>query len=169
MDQQPESGTMSQEPCLVRLEAVVPCVSTPVLHGARSYPDGPDEAELVTTNEWPDEAVGPPQIASELADRLLHIHLPRALGLDLVIAAATALVEVIWNSDVQLAFAGCVVVAALTVLWIGAQHLTFSFGEGFVGFRPDTSWPQGVQEDDDVKWDWQPHRVAANDLRRPTR
>ena len=38
----------------------------------------------------------------------------------------------------------------------------------FIGYRGDQGWPQGVQEDDDVKWSWrapsnagQPQRHAA--------
>ena len=32
--------------------------------------------------------------------------------------------------------------------------IPFSFGEGFIGYRADQGWPQGVQEDDDVRWSW---------------
>lgn len=33
---------------------------------------------------------------------------------------------------------------------------TFSFGDGFLPFRPLNAWPQGVQEEDDVRWNWSP-------------
>jgi hypothetical protein len=36
--------------------------------------------------------------------------------------------------------------------------IPFSFGEGFVGYRGDQGWPQGVQEDDDVRWSWSSSR-----------
>jgi hypothetical protein len=29
-----------------------------------------------------------------------------------------------------------------------------SFADGFIGFRGEAAWPKGVQEDDDVRWDW---------------
>jgi hypothetical protein len=28
------------------------------------------------------------------------------------------------------------------------------FAQGFLGFRSDLAWPRGVQEDDDVRWQW---------------
>lgn len=34
----------------------------------------------------------------------------------------------------------------------------FSLGDGFLPYRPQTGWPQGVQEDDDVRWNWSPVR-----------
>jgi hypothetical protein len=32
----------------------------------------------------------------------------------------------------------------------------FSLGDGFLPYRPETGWPQGVQEDNDVHWNWSP-------------
>jgi len=32
----------------------------------------------------------------------------------------------------------------------------FSLGDGFLPYRPQTDWPQGVQEDNDVRWNWSP-------------
>jgi hypothetical protein len=29
-----------------------------------------------------------------------------------------------------------------------------SFADGFIGFRGETSWPRGVQEEDEVRWNW---------------
>ena len=29
-----------------------------------------------------------------------------------------------------------------------------SFAAGFLGFRGEMTWPRGVQEDDDVRWNW---------------
>jgi hypothetical protein len=31
---------------------------------------------------------------------------------------------------------------------------SLSFADGFIGFRGETGWPRGVQEDDDVRWNW---------------
>jgi hypothetical protein len=49
--------------------------------------------------------------------------------------------------------------------WIGSAswRVPFSFGEGFVGYRPDPRWPAGVQEDDDFRWDWGVHRAPSDD------
>lgn len=32
----------------------------------------------------------------------------------------------------------------------------FSFGDGFIPHRTETGWPQGVQEDNEVRWNWSP-------------
>ena len=29
-----------------------------------------------------------------------------------------------------------------------------SFADGFIGFRTETAWPKGVQEDDEIRWNW---------------
>jgi hypothetical protein len=34
------------------------------------------------------------------------------------------------------------------------RRVGFSFGEGFIGYRSDDAWPRGIQEDDDVHWQW---------------
>src|SRR5687767_3640855 len=31
---------------------------------------------------------------------------------------------------------------------------SLSFADGFIGFRSESGWPKGVQEDDDVRWNW---------------
>lgn len=36
----------------------------------------------------------------------------------------------------------------------------FSIGEGFLPYRARLDWPQGVQEDDDVRWNWSPARTG---------
>ena len=33
---------------------------------------------------------------------------------------------------------------------------SFSLGDGFLPYRPQTAWSQGVQEDNDVRWKWSP-------------
>ena len=35
-----------------------------------------------------------------------------------------------------------------------ANGASFSFGEGFLGYVARDGWPRGVQEDDDVRWNW---------------
>ena len=54
--------------------------------------------------------------------------------------------------------------------WLGlvSRRVRFTFGEGFVGYRPDPRWPRGVQEDDDVRWDWRaPGAESDVDEREP--
>lgn len=50
------------------------------------------------------------------------------------------------------------VVAAIALAYRLVGHLTghesFSIGEGFLPYRAKLDWPQGVQEDDDVRWNW---------------
>ena len=59
-------------------------------------------------------------------------------------------------ADVRIA----ILVFALGFAVIGLRwtdrHLPFPFGQGFIGYRADLGWPQGVQEDDDVHWNWRP-------------
>jgi hypothetical protein len=35
-----------------------------------------------------------------------------------------------------------------------SARANFSLGEGFLPYKSDLGWPQGVQEDDDVHWHW---------------
>ena len=37
----------------------------------------------------------------------------------------------------------------------------FSIGEGFLPYRARLAWPQGVQEDDDVRWNWSAARAGG--------
>jgi hypothetical protein len=49
----------------------------------------------------------------------------------------------------------------LGVVALGARemrHASFGFGDGFLPFRAQDGWPRGVQEEDDVHWDWSPLR-----------
>ena len=41
-----------------------------------------------------------------------------------------------------------------------ANRSTISFGEGFLGYTARDGWPHGVQEDDDVHWNWSTGRSA---------
>jgi len=38
----------------------------------------------------------------------------------------------------------------------------YSFGQGFLGYRAESGWPRGVQEDDDMHWVW-PSPSASRD------
>lgn len=58
--------------------------------------------------------------------------------------------------------AAVVAVVALVVreAHLRADRSTISFGEGFLGYTARDGWPHGVQEDDDVRWNWKPARSA---------
>ena len=58
--------------------------------------------------------------------------------------------------------AAVMVVVALMVreAHLRADRSTVSFGEGFLGYRGRDGWPHGVQEDDDVHWNWKAVRSA---------
>jgi hypothetical protein len=45
-------------------------------------------------------------------------------------------------------------VATYRVLDRLIDRVSFSLGDGFLPYRSETGWPQGVQEDDDVHWNW---------------
>ena len=56
-------------------------------------------------------------------------------------------------------------VTAVIALMVREAHLradrsTISFGEGFLGYTARDGWPHGVQEDDDVRWNWSTVRAA---------
>jgi hypothetical protein len=53
--------------------------------------------------------------------------------------------------------------AAILVAFVGSagrlmgrvgKRAQFTFGEGFLPFRAELGWPHGVQEDDDMRWQW---------------
>jgi hypothetical protein len=58
----------------------------------------------------------------------------------------------------QVALIAAAVTAVARELDRRAGRATFSLGDGFLPYRPDTGWPLGVQEDDDVRWKWKPIR-----------
>ncbi len=76
------------------------------------------------------------------------------LELDLAVVGALAVAGSFFAGDARVAIvAGGVGVAAVAFQRID-RRVSFSFGEGFVGYRADLGWPRGVQEDDDVHWNW---------------
>jgi hypothetical protein len=50
------------------------------------------------------------------------------------------------------------VAGAIALIARGMDRLvsraSFSLGDGFLPYRAETHWPQGVQEDNDVHWNW---------------
>jgi hypothetical protein len=85
------------------------------------------------------------------------------LELELAIIVAIAVAASFVAGDARVV----VVVGSLGFAAIGIRRIdrrvTFSFGEGFIGYRADLGWPRGVQEDDDVRWNWgRPVRSAES-------
>jgi hypothetical protein len=156
----PDSGTpfeptTAAERRAVRAERVMLTVCAPVLDGRHARSDwdgygGPDAATELTDEEL---AAASERSEPELPWSSL-LGQPRNI---LVLAGAVAAASVVWllSGDAGYAFwSGLVtafIVASQVVDWV-----PFSFGAGFVGYRSDTGWPQGVQEDDDVHWNWRP-------------
>ena len=134
----------------VRIERVVGSISAPVLL--------PDEGASDVAIDELDTTVGdlPGVMWTAVAGRSV------AVALLVGFAAGFALHD---------ARAGLAVAAGAWLLQeirVVVEMIPFSFGEGFIGYRGDQGWPQGVQEDDDVKWSWrapsnagQPQRHAA--------
>ena len=106
----------------------------------------------------PDEPVEPDMAPAMLPERPILPPLPVAgrvqLELELAIAVAVAVMSFLVAADVRVAMAvGGLGIAAVAIRRID-RRVPFSFGEGFVGYRADLGWPRGVQEDDDVRWNW---------------
>jgi hypothetical protein len=161
----PDSGgpfepTTDAERRAVRPERVAPTVSAPVLdgrHGGDEW-DGRDRLDAGIDLADEDGDVGPARdgvgSASEVPWSTV-LRQPRNVVV-LVGGAAAAAVAWLLSGDAGSAFWSGLVAAFL----VGSQiidRVPFSFGQGFVGYRPDMAWPQGVQEDDDVHWNWRPH------------
>ena len=167
MDHQPGPGTTSSKSESVRLEAVEARISTPVPHDPGRETDGRetdglDGAELTASLE-PSARSGPPPLASDLADRLLDVGLDRTLGRGLAVAATGAVAVLIFSGDIRAAVGGGLAIVIFIATWILGGRVTFSIGQGVVGYRSDMGWPHGIQEDDDLRWDWRPHHAEADD------
>ena len=155
----PDSGTpfeptTAAERQAVRPERVTLTVSAPVFDGRHASADWESDRGLEAGPEPADEdavaaSVG---VAPELPWSSL-LRQPRHV---IVFTGAVAAAAVVWllSGDAGNAFWSGLVAAFL----VGSQVIdwpsSFSFGQGFVGYRPDAAWPQGVQEDDDVHWNW---------------
>jgi hypothetical protein len=128
----------------VKLQAVVPTISAPVLHDPPPTLEGPELSTAVQV-------------------RVLEIEVPWA-GLprpplrrsDLEVAAAVAATVSLVAVDVLVGLASGVLVCGVAALLRVDRRIPFSFGEGFIGYRGDPTWPRGIQEDDDFRWNWKP-------------
>jgi hypothetical protein len=162
MEHQLRPGTTSSESESVRLEAVEARISTPLLHDAGRETDEPDPAAPTTVLE-PSPTSGPPPLASDLAERLLGVDLDRRLGRGLAVAATAAAAALILSGDIRVAVGGGLAVVIFVATWVLGGRVTFSFGQGVVGYRSDLGWPTGVQEDDDLRWNWRPGDEDSGD------
>ena len=73
-----------------------------------------------------------------------------------LVAGLPVLIRVGWQAAAVMAVIALIVREA----HLRADRSTISFGEGFLGYRAHDGWPHGVQEDDDVHWNWSPGRSA---------
>ena len=57
-----------------------------------------------------------------------------------------------------------VVVGVMSIIFREARRhsnrSTICFADGFLAYAGDSRWPHGVQEDDDVHWNWSTSRLA---------
>jgi hypothetical protein len=145
----------------VALEPVVGTVSAPIIDWGRGAREA---AEVDDSPQPPGSAAAPPSDYAPLADlpwaslRRLPIHLTSTVG-PLLVGAAIGLVT--GNAGLGAVCALC----AWVIGQIGAfgRRVPFTFGEGFLGYRGDPAWPQGVQEDDDFRWNWRPRERSGDD------
>ena len=128
----------------IELEPVHGTVSAPILDA------GPAPVERDTAIEdRPPVAITP--VTDLPWSNLRHASIN---PLDLAGPVVAGSAVVIATGDPKLAVGSAAVMSALWLVRSVSIHVPFSFGEGFIGYRPDPAWPQGVQEDDDFHWDW---------------
>jgi hypothetical protein len=74
----------------------------------------------------------------------------------ILVTAVPILLRVGWQA--------AVVTAAVALVVREARHManrsTISFGDGFLAYAGTNGWPHGVQEDDDVHWNWSGVKAA---------
>lgn len=120
----------------VTLEVVEATMSSPIFHAEATEPEMAADARHA-----------PPPASAQIS-------IGRRDGFEIVVVATAAVVASFLAADAHAAvLVGALGLAAGTFRRID-RHIPFSFGEGFVGYRPDPGWPHGVQEDDDVRWNW---------------
>jgi hypothetical protein len=162
----PDSGTPFEPPTAaerlaVRSERVMPTVCAPVLDGRHAGEewdgDGGLDAGPEPTDEDPVASSVTPEPELPWSSVLGQPRNVVILGGGAAAAAAAWLLSGDAGYAFWSAFVATFVVASQVIDWPSS----FSFGQGFVGYRPDPAWPQGVQEDDDVHWNWRPHRTTG--------
>ncbi len=128
----------------IELQRVHGSVSAPILDASAPPDDGPEIDTSASDLPWP---------------TLWH---PTIHALDVAAPVVAGSAIVVATGDPRLGAGSVAVLSAVWWLRHVSIHVPFSFGEGFVGYRPDPVWPQGVQEDDDVHWDWHTPRPEAD-------
>jgi hypothetical protein len=136
----------------IELQRVHGSVSAPILDASAPPTDRPTKAATP----------GPPTPDLPWAN-LWH---PTLHPLDLAPPVVAGSAVVLATGDASLAAEAGLVVGAVWLLRSVSVRVPFSFGEGFLGYRPDPAWPHGVQEDDDVHWDWR-SQTADSDPAEP--
>jgi hypothetical protein len=162
----PDSGTPFEPPTAadrraVRSERVVLTLSTPVFeaHHAGGDSEAADSRDIDPDLTDDDAAAVGATTQPELPWSGL-LGQPRNV---VILTGGGVAAAIVWllSGDAGNAFWSGLIAAFL----VGSQVIdwpsSFSFGQGFVGYRPDPAWPQGVQEDDDVHWNWRPGRAAS--------
>jgi hypothetical protein len=72
------------------------------------------------------------------------------------VPALPVLIRVGWQAAVVVG----VMAIAVREARVRASRSTISFADGFLGYTAHNGWPHGVQEDDDVRWNWSTARPA---------
>ncbi len=130
----------------IELQRVHGSVSAPILDASAPPDDLPIEATPAIEIPWP---------------HLRHVSIHPVDFVAPVVAGSAA---VLATGNPSIGAGSGLVVGAVVLARSVSLHVSFSFGEGFVGYRSDPAWPQGVQEDDDVHWDWQAHPAEPDDV-----
>jgi len=159
----PDSGgpfepTTDAERRAVRPERVALTLSARVLDGRHGGGEW-DGVEGLDAAEFGDEDGGVARGQPAEVPWSTVLRQPRNVVV-LVGGAVAAAVAWLLSGDAGAAFWSGLVAAFI----VGSQiidRVPFSVGQGFVGYRPDMGWPQGVQEDDDVHWNWRPHAAGG--------
>jgi hypothetical protein len=138
----------------IALQPVVGSLSAPILDGSDAMPDESDlgdlgeSSELATpSDDLPWSGLWAPSVRTA------------PVAVSLAIGAAIGLV----TGDAPFGAWSGLFAWFVSGLRSASDTVSFSFGEGFLGYRPDPRWPLGVQEDDDVRWDWTVPREAPDD------
>jgi hypothetical protein len=73
-----------------------------------------------------------------------------------IVPGLPVLVRVGWQAAIVVGVVAIVVREAR----LRASRSTISFADGFLAYAAQNRWPHGVQEEDDVRWNWSTARPA---------
>lgn len=182
MDEDPRAGVIGGDGPRIQLQAVAPRVSAPMLHGDEGSSGRParpktadkalDASHRPRRTDATDDGQWHQSRPTDVEDD--EVSVARAIELDsgsddlafetirdrarLIVGVTAAVGILVAFSIAKGELRDVLAVGALVVgfawLWTFDRHVSFSFGEGFLGYRAQMEWPRGVQEDDDVRWDW---------------